>query len=64
MDESALYFRKKNLLIKYDGIYWFWSQTEKDWIIDEDRVKENWNVREITFISEEEAKKFIKNSYQ
>jgi hypothetical protein len=63
MDESVLYFRKRNLLIKYDGIYWFWSQTEKDWIIDEDRVKENWNLREITYISEKEAKKFIKNSY-
>jgi hypothetical protein len=63
MGESALYFRKRNLLIKFDGLYWYWSPTERGWIIDEDLPKENWYIRDLTYLSEEEVKKTIKNNF-
>jgi len=61
MGEPVLYFRKKNLLIKFDGFYWFWSSKERDWILDENFANENRSIRDIIYISEQEAKKFIKN---
>ena len=62
MGESVLYFRKRNLLIKFDGLYWYWSSTKRGWIKDENLPKENWYIRDLTYISEEEVKKFIKNN--
>jgi hypothetical protein len=61
MGESVLYFRKKNLLIKFDGFYWYWSSKERDWILHENFSRENYSIGDITYVSEQEAKKFIKN---
>jgi hypothetical protein len=61
MDTSVLYFRKKNVLIKFDGFYWYWSSKERDWILHENFTRENYSIRDITYLSEQEAKKFIKN---
>jgi hypothetical protein len=61
MGESVLYFRKKNLLIKFDGFYWYWSSKERDWISDENFANKNWSIGDLIYISEQEAKKFIKN---
>jgi hypothetical protein len=61
MGESALYFLKRNLLIKFDGHYWYWSPAEGCWILEKNVAKENRNIRDLIYISEKDAKKFIKN---
>jgi hypothetical protein len=61
MSESVLYFRRKNVLIKFDGLYWFWSSEKRDWILDENFTKRTWSIGDLTYISEQEAKKFIRN---
>jgi hypothetical protein len=62
MGESALYFLKRNLLIKFDGLYWYWSPVEGSWILEKNLAKENGNISDLIYISEKEAKKFIKNN--
>ena len=59
--ESVLYLRKRNLLIKFDGLYWYWSSMKRGWILDTTYAKEKWNIRDLMFTSEKEVKKFIKN---
>jgi hypothetical protein len=61
MSESVLYFRRKNVLIKFDGLYWFWSSEKRDWILDENFTKRTWSIGDLIYISEQEAKKFIRN---
>jgi hypothetical protein len=60
--ESVLYFRKRNLLVKFDGLYWYWSSTKRSWILDKNHAKENWNISDLMYTSEKEVKKFIKNN--
>ena len=60
-DESVLYLRKRNLLVKFDGLYWYWSSMKRSWILDKNHAKENWNIRDLSYTSEKEVKKFIKN---
>ena len=62
MGDSALYFLKRNLLIKFDGHYWYWSPAEVGWILEENLTKEDSNIKDRIYISEKEAKKFIKNN--
>jgi hypothetical protein len=59
--ESVLYFHKRNLLVKFDGLYWYWSSMNRDWVLDNDHAVANWNIRDLKYTSEKEAKKFIKN---
>jgi hypothetical protein len=59
--ESVLYLRKRNLLVKFDGLYWYWSSMKRSWILDTPYVKEKWNIRDLSYTSEKEVKKFIKN---
>jgi hypothetical protein len=61
MGESALYYRNRNLLIKFNGLYWYWSPAESGWISDRNLQQENWFMRDLTSISEEEAQKTIMN---
>lgn len=60
--ESVLYLRKRNLLIKFDGLYWYWSSMKRSWILDKNYAKENWNIWDLIYTSEGEVKKFIKNN--
>jgi len=60
--ESILYLRKRNLLIKFNGLYWYWSSKKRSWISDKTHAKENWNIRDLMYTSEKEVKKFIKNN--
>ncbi len=60
--EPVLYLRKRNLLIKFNGFYWYWSSKNRSWISDKDLAKENWNIRDLKYTSEAEVKKFIKNN--
>ena len=62
MGDSALYFLKRNLLIKFDGRYWYWSCAEGEWILEKNPVKENNTISDRIYMSEKEAKKFIKNN--
>jgi len=62
LGDSALYFLKRNLLIKFDGHYWFWSPAEGRWILEKNLTKEDSNIRNLIYISEKEAKKIIKNN--
>jgi len=62
LGDSALYFLKRNLLIKFDGRYWCWSPAEGGWILEKNLKKEDSNIRNIIYISEKEAKKFIRNN--
>ena len=62
MGDSALYFLKRNLLIKFDGRYWYWSRAEGEWILEKNPVKENNTISDRIYMSEKEAKKFIKNN--
>ena len=62
MGDSALYFLKRNLLIKFDGRYWYWSPAEGEWILEKNPVKENNTISDRIYMSEKEAKKFIKNN--
>ena len=59
--EPVLYLRKRNLLIKFNGLYWYWSSKKRSWISDKNHAKENWNIRDLMYTSEKEVKKFIKN---
>ena len=59
--ESVLYLYKRNLLIKFDGLYWYWSSMKRSWILDNTYAKENWNIRDLMYTSEKEVKKFIRN---
>ena len=61
-NESILYLRKRNLLIKFNGFYWYWSSKKRSWISDKNHAKENWNIRDLMYTSEKEVKKFIKNN--
>ena len=61
MGESALYYRTRNLLIKFNGLYWYWSPAESGWISDRNLQKENWFMRDLVSISEEEAQKTLMN---
>ena len=61
--ESVLYLRKRNLLVKFDGLYWYWSLKKRSWILDKNHAKENWNIRDLIYTSEKEVKKFIKNNF-
>lgn len=60
--ESVLYLRKRNLLIKFNGFYWYWSSKNRSWIPDKNHAKENWNIRDLKYTSENEVKQFIKNN--
>ncbi len=60
--ESVLYFHRRGLLIKFDGLYWYWSSLKRNWVSDENYVKENWNIRNLIYTSEKEVKKYIRNS--
>ncbi len=62
MDESALYYRLHNLLIKFDGLYWYWSPKQESWIIDQHLAIEHSQNRNFIEISEEEADKYIVHS--
>jgi hypothetical protein len=59
MNESVLYFRIDNLLIKFDGLYWYWSPRENDWILDQNLAIEHCNNRNFIRISEEEVKEYL-----
>jgi hypothetical protein len=62
LGDSALYFLKRNLLIKFDGRYWYWSPADGSWILERNLTKEESNIRDLIYISEKEARKFIKNN--
>jgi len=59
MNESVLYFRIHNLLIKFDGLYWWWSPKDKDWILDQNLAIEHCNNRNFIRIPYEEVKKYL-----
>ncbi|MFA5347933.1 MAG: hypothetical protein WC294_07335 [Methanoregula sp.] len=62
MRESELYFLYRNLLIKFDGLYWYWSPAEGGWILEKNLAKVDRNISDFIYLSEKEAKKFIKNN--
>jgi hypothetical protein len=62
MNESALYYRLYNLLIKFDGLYWYWSPNETGWVLDQNLATEHLNKGNFIGISEEEVEKYILNS--
>jgi hypothetical protein len=60
--EPVLYLRKRNLLIKFNGLYWYWSSKKRSWIPDKNHAKEHWNIRDLKYTSEQEVKQFIRNT--
>ena len=61
MGEPVLYFRKGNVLIKFDGGYWYWSSKDRVWIPGETMVTGNYSIRDLTYLSEKEAQKYCRN---
>jgi hypothetical protein len=59
MDESALYYRVNNLLIKFDGFYWYWSPGQERWVSDQNLATEHRQNRNFVDISEQEAENYI-----
>jgi hypothetical protein len=59
MDESALYYRVNNLLIKFDGLYWYWSPKQGRWILDQNLAMEHQRNRDFIDISEKEAENYL-----
>ena len=62
MNESALYYRLFNLLIKFDGLYWYWSPKEAGWIMDQNLATEHLNTGNFIDMSAEEVEKRILDS--
>jgi hypothetical protein len=58
MKESVLYYRRNNVLIKFDGLYWSWSPEQKNWNLNQNLATEHFHTRDFIHIPEEEALRY------